>query len=260
MHLASYKIRFNDKIVSPDITVVHDMYEGKPCRYLYYKNPNAENIIILVHGAPGSAGDMLKYLEVDTLRKRSSIISIDRLGYGYTHYGDPASIKEQVEYLNFILEKNREDKYIYLVGHSYGGAIVGAYAAEYDCDGILLLAAVIDPFHEKMFWFSYPTFWKGTCWLFPGYVKVAGFEKKNHEKELMEIKDIWSSIDIPVIMVHDSADYIAPGIENISWATEQIQDSLFYFLPCNGDSHFVPFSNEELTTSMILQLLDSHKN
>jgi len=259
LHIGASSFRFPESSFPDGVEMVKQNYNNKEVRYAKTENTASDNLILFVHGAPGSAGDLIKYLQIDTLQKQASLISIDRLGYGYSDYGNVATIKEQVDYLNFIISKEGIGKSIYLVGHSYGGPIIAAYANAHKADGILLLAAVIDPYNEKIFWFSYFSFWKATRWLLPGYIKVAGAEKESHASELLKMKDVWSKLDVPVIMIHDSLDYIAPGIENITWATAQIKDSLFYFQPSIGDSHFIPFENEELTTSMILRLLNNKK-
>ena len=88
--------------------IYHTTYKGKKMRYIASKpfNNNLPTVLFL-HGAPGSSSDFYRYLKDTVLSKKANLISIDRLGYGYSDYGNSeTSLTEQAESAYTILKEN----------------------------------------------------------------------------------------------------------------------------------------------------------
>ena len=130
-------------------------------------NADSETIILFIHGAPGSWADFSEYMSDSTLGKMSFMISYDRPGYSKLS-DEYMSVDDQVDVANAIINQF-PDKKIMLVGYSYGGPIAAVLAGKYPerIRSILLLAPVIDPYHEKIFWFNPILNSNAVSWLIP---------------------------------------------------------------------------------------------
>ena len=232
-------------------------YLGKSIRFIESQNEqNGDALIIFVHGAPGSSQDMLYFLADSTLLQKARMISVDRLGYGFSDYGHAeVSISKQAEMISALI-KDAQESQIILVGHSFGGPIV-AKAAVLDSkiDGILMLAPVNDPYHEKMFKVSYFGKWKLTRWMLSKAFKVSADEKFAHEAELLKMKDDWKKLNIPVVHIHGDKDGLAP-IENIAWSEQNIPSENLKIVRDENLDHFIPFKNRELVVQELDYLIE----
>ena len=196
--------------------------------------------ILFLHGAPGSWKDFSQYLIDPDLQQSMYMIAMDRPGYGYSDYGNAeTSIIEQVEIAHAIVQQYEIDSLL-VVGYSYGGPIAGSYASRYPekIFNLLLLAPVIAPYHEKIFWFNNLIEISLIKSLLPKFIRVANDEKLGHTKALIAIKNDWTMITVPAIHLHCMDDWIAPYEANVSWSQEHIPDVTI--VDWEGDSHFLP--------------------
>ena len=81
-----------------------------------------------------------------------------------------------------------------------------------------------------------------------------GAEKKAHEAELRKLLPKWKTVKTPFIHVHGKDDKIVP-YENISFSKEVIPDSLLTIVTIGGGSHMTPWSDQEIVTEILLELL-----
>lgn len=120
-------------------------------------NQGAEPAIVLVHGASGNMEDMRLALG-ETLAKSHRVILIDRPGHGWSSRppGDTyASPARQAELVAEALKQLGVRRSI-LVGHSWGGAFVTAYALAFPerTAGVVLLSAVTHPWAANPGWYN----------------------------------------------------------------------------------------------------------
>lgn len=224
---------------------------GDRIRYLYYQNvAEGKPLLFIVHGAPGSSSNFKSIIENDTLRSQYSILMIDRLGYGYSEFGKYHTIKEQAAAIeNIIAEMAAEE--VILVGHSFGGSIVG-YIATQNPSWLLatvMIAPAIDPENEKYFWFGKLGYYKLTRWMAPKSFRVAASEKYKHLEELEEFMNDWGNIRKPILHIHGDKDVLVP-FENLAFSQNNIPDEVLTPQPWKGHNHFIPFSDTN-------QLVDS---
>lgn len=253
---------FIERAVSP---IIHrDTFQNIPIRYIEtYQgdNNNSVPLVIFVHGAPGSSDAFNQYLADTALLRHARLISVDRLGYGYSNFGKAeTSIAIQAELICHISKKYTSKKVV-LVGHSYGGPIIARCAMHYPelIDRVIMLAPVNDPISEPIFWFAYFAKWKLTRWMLPKTFKVSGDEKFSHVAELEQMEHLWQTLTTPITHIHGTKDKLAPPA-NIQFSEQNIPKDLLKMVVLENGSHFVPWKNFDLVKQELLLLFDSEKN
>lgn len=231
---------------------------GKTLRYIKTGQYDADSpLIIFVHGAPGSWEAFKSYLADVDLKRMAQLISVDRFGYGESDYGQPVTdIGTHANGIREVILANPASKVI-LVGHSYGGPIVGNMAATYPdlIDGILMVAPVNDPGSEPVRWYAHLSNWSISKALLPDYINVCTAEKMNHIEALQNIKSNWSHIGVPVIHYHGVKDGLAPHDGNVQFSKRHIDESLLTVVTEKGEGHFILWDKKGTVKSMIIDLL-----
>lgn len=111
-------------------------------------DPNADRLIILLHGFGASA---LSYQPVlAELGKLGEVIAYDRAAFGFTERPtnwsiNPYGTSGQIQVLDQLIQRFGEGKEVYVLGHSAGGAIAAAYAIEHpdSLAGLILFAPAV---------------------------------------------------------------------------------------------------------------------
>ena len=226
-------------------------------RYILSGDSSAKNVIVFVHGAPGSWNAFQEYMADSSLRSAAQLISIDRLGYGYSDYGQVEhNIDIHAQALNAVLSQNSFDSVV-LVGHSYGGPIVANYAVEYPekVKSILMIAPVIAPEAEREFWFNHILKLKLIRFLLPDYINVSVQEKLHHADALKEIEHTWRKLQAPIIHMHCDDDWIAPAAGNLEFSSQNIPKEYLTIETWEGAGHLIPFNSFDKVKHTILTLI-----
>jgi pimeloyl-ACP methyl ester carboxylesterase len=249
INLAAFRFRMPDKSIAKHFQkaeVAFKIHQERlgDCEIRWVESGNlaSDSLIFFSHGAPGGFSDFSKYMIDSQLVQQHRLIIMDRPGYGFSNYGKAeVSVVEQVEAARFVLEHYQAENLI-VVGYSYGGPVAGSYAGRYPnkVKALLLLAPVIAPEGEKLFWFnSYLDSWGARLFL-PKFIDVANEEKLFHAEALREIADDWKKIQAPVYHMHCMDDWIAPYEVNINWTKQNIPEEQLHLINWMGDSHFLP--------------------
>ncbi len=242
-----------------DINIIHKTFNGNTVRYIetgQVDDPNSP-IILFVHGAPGSSEVYFDYLSDTLLLNKAKLVSIDRLGYGYSKYGKATtSIEEQAALVDFVVSQYEFSKLI-VVGHSYGGPISGKYTIDNPdrVDALVMVAPVNDPDSEKVFWFAYFGHWKLTRWTISKALRVATDEKFSHIEAIRKLEPDWSKIQTPVIHFHGTKDGIA-SFENVAFSQKHIPDSLLEVVEIAKGGHMIVWDDLELIRDRLLEELE----
>jgi len=219
-----------------------EVINGRSNRWIESGSSESKYTILFFHGAPGSWADFSFYLTDSTLVAHSHMISIDRLGYGLSEYGQiEPDIHKQVKIAHEIIQNYDVDSLI-VVGYSYGGPIAPIYATEYPdrVAEVILLAPVVNPEAEKIFWFN-PIIDNGLAKaLLPKYISAANDEKMHHVQSLSAVMQDWDHIAVSVTHLHCEDDWIAPFEPNTTWVKSHIDSDLLTQIFWDGDSHFLP--------------------
>lgn len=196
-------------------------YKSSTFRYVS-RNTKTEKkpLLCFIQGAPMTLNDFQFYNTDSTISDHYDIITPERPGYG-KRKEDTAmiDIKQQADYISsLILSIKDTNQSVVLLSHSYGGAI--ASMVSYILDSLVkahvMLAPVIDPDHEKIFWYSPLPLKFPLKYIVNKQFKTASHEKMNHAMELKKIAPYFSTIHSPVYHYHGLKDFLAPK-ENIDF-------------------------------------------
>ena len=251
------KIYKHFKKEQKEVHIYRENYQGKTIRYIA-TNPvdNSLPTLLFIHGAPGSSDNFFKYLEDDDLAKKANLITVDRLGYGYSDYGNAeTSIEKQAESIYTIINKHQLDN-VTLVGWSFGVPIAAKMAYKFpEIKNCVLIAGAISPKDEKYFAMAKPLRWKLTKWMFSKALKVSDDEKLTHASELEKMQNDWKNIKTPIIYYHGTKDKIVP-YKNMAFIKSQVSDSLLTAKSIPKGNHFIIFKKYEMIKKDILRLLE----
>lgn len=232
-------------------------YQDGALRWIEVGNPEAPNTVLFFHGAPGSWSDFSDFMNDPDLLEHAFFIALDRPGYGYSNYGQAeGSIMNQVAAAEFIMERYDPDT-LMVVGYSYGGPIAGCYTAhnKENLKSLLMLAPVNAPDGERIFWFNHIFKTKLAKLILPTFINVANDEKMAHTEALQVIRGDWAEIEVPVVHMHCTDDWIAPYEVNTNWSKENIPADQLQMITWTGNSHFLPNQVKDRIKPVMLELL-----
>ena len=232
--------------------------EGRQLRYIQTgQSDPAYPLIVFVHGAPGSWEAFKAFLADVDLKEKAQLISVDRFGYGGSDHGQPViDIATHAAGINEVIKAHPASKVV-LVGHSYGGPVIGMVAATYpeQVDGLLMVAPVNDPNSEPVKWYAHLCHWSFSRALLPDYVNVCTTEKMNHIQALKNIEPDWSRITAPVIHYHGQKDILAPHDGNVQFSQKKLSPPQLTVKSDPKKGHFILWEKMGTVKELILQLL-----
>ena len=263
--IASNDLRYSDEEVADYFEEANIQYEidnipflNDSIRYIQTGIPldQAEFVVLFVHGAPGSSDSFYSYQIDSTLLQNAHLISMDRLGYGYSMYGAPiVDIQTQADAVTTVMD-HVGAKDIVLVSHSFGCAIAGIAVLNrpQHTRAHIMLCPVVDPLREKMFFFSSWPSQRILKHFFSGAMQVSSYEKMIHADELVKIESQWSDTTVPTLVMHGREDWIAP-VENASYLKGKIPSEFLTVEIDETASHFIPWTQHIKVVEKILHFL-----
>ncbi len=232
-------------------------FDGKPIQYFQVGQNDDSLVVAFVHGSPGSLADYKFFLSDPELCKEATLLSIDRLGFGYSDFGQvTSSLSIQAKAIAEVLKPFKKNKII-LVGHSLGGPVIAKTAMDYPelIDGVLLIAPSISPALEPSSDWRKTLNWKIFQWIAPTALTVCNQEIIPLRKELeLMVKD-WKNIIVPVTIIQGEDDKLVPK-GNADFAKKMLVNSSSVKMKMirNGN-HFILWSEPQLIKQAILDLL-----
>lgn len=211
--------------------------------------------VLFVHGSPGSWDNFLGFMRNPRLIKNFRMISVDRPGFGKSGNGKPErSLKQQARLVAGVLERENQATSSILVGHSFGGPVIARMAIDYpeQIDGLVFVAASIDPELEKTKWFQIPVHYKILSWILPDMLYSTNEEILALKDELKKLNPTWSSITQPVSIIQGKKDNLVP-YENALFGEKKLSNSK-PFIVIKDMNHFIPWENPDLITEEILRI------
>ena len=212
--------------------------------------------IIFIHGSPGSWGAFMYYLQDKELASRFRLIAIDRPGFGYSDFGNPENLAKQAALISSLLSLLKNDKPMYLVGHSLGGPLIVKIAADNPSmiNGLVMLAGSVDPsLEDKEYWRPVLTY-SPLRWLVPSAMRYANEELWWLKKDLVKLKTDFSKITCPVYILHGDKDDHVP-VANVDYVKKMLINSSkveITILP--GANHFIVWTKYKEIKNQLLQL------
>lgn len=267
--IVAFKIMEANFEITPD--EMTDFFKEKPqqpnfgfytalSREVFYAETGSDTnqMVLFVHGAPGSWDAYMKYLGDSALMRRAHLVSVDRPGYGKSGLGQSViSIEDQSAMIAPLLDANNSGKPAILVGHSYGGPVIARMAMDYPekVAALILLAPAIDPEHEKLFLINYPANWKVFRWMVPAVWRVSNDEKLSHAAELHKMLPLWSKILIPCTYMYGEKDGLVPT-ENVAFAEKMLVNAPLKVIAFPKENHFIPWTQQDSVTRVIMGYLE----
>lgn len=224
-------------------------------RSIYIDN-NSDTLIVFIHGAPGDFSAFNVFLD-DITFSSFNLLAYDRPGYGNSDQSPIVSIEQQSNNLLNIIKPYKE-KTIILVGHSYGCAIAGNLAATHNelINKLIMIAPLLDPDNEPIFWFSYFGKWPLTKWVLTNDLQTCGDEKFAHSDALKEIESSWKNIKIPVLHMHGGQDALAPPLANLDYSKRMINTEFLLQKYYPEEGHLIMWEEYDLVKHDILRFIE----
>ncbi|MCF8253798.1 MAG: alpha/beta hydrolase [Bacteroidia bacterium] len=209
--------------------------------------------LLFVHGSPGSWDAYKGFMQDKDLLKKYRMISIDRLGFGYSEFGKSQNLWVHQQIISEFIQKKNNGKPVYLVGHSYGGPCIVAIAAINPqlVNGIVVLAGSVSPYLEK------PENWRkiflfgATAILAPGALRPSNEELWYLKKDLFELEPQLAKITCPVLIIHGTKDRLVPFENQAYLEAKLIHAKSVSKVILKEADHFIPWSHyDTVSTSM----------
>lgn len=228
-------------------------YKGREMQYVAVGD-TSNQAVLFVHGSPGTWDNFLYFLADSSALKNYRLIAVDRPGFGKSGNGIPErSLKKQAEVINKVLV--REQTTAILVGHSYGGPVITRMAIDFPeyADGLVLVAASVDPELEKTKWYQIPVHYKALSWLLPDLLYSTNEEILALKNELEEMNTNWCQITQPVSVIQGGNDLLVPK-ENADFAERMLVNAPIEMIIVPEMNHFVPWNRGDLIRQEINRL------
>ena len=257
LHSMSYYMSYDTSDILkelPNSVVENKLYNNTAVRTVYVNN-HSDTLIVFVHGAPGSFDAFLPYIK-DSTFQQYNLLAYDRPGYGQSSLSPMPSIINQSKILFNIINGHTTDHTI-LIGHSYGGPIVGYTAAVQPelIDKAIMIAPLLDPDNEPIFWFSYFAKWPLTRWMLTNDLRTSGTEKFQHAQSLKEIEPFWNKLQKSILHMHGSEDGIAPPLFNTDYSRRMIDSNYLDLRIYPDEGHMILWDEFEMTKNAIVDFL-----
>jgi pimeloyl-ACP methyl ester carboxylesterase len=217
-------------------------------------------LIVFVHGSPGSLSAFIDFMADTVLLSKAQLITVDRPGFGESNFGyGEKSVARQSSVLKLLIEKNKLNRPVILVGHSMGGPVISRMAMDYPelIDGLVIVAGSINPDLEpNETWFRAPLATPFLRWVMPRSFRASNQEIYHLKPELQEMLPLWEKIKASTIIIQGKKDVLVDP-SNAYFAKKMIVNAPVELVMVDEMNHFVPWSNPELIRSAIIKLIDS---
>ncbi len=209
-------------------------------------------LLVFVHGTPGSLRAFRSYLTDPMLRERFHMISVTRVGWTAGAENKEPSLEAQARALRPILEMDRSGRGAILMGHSYGGPVIARAAMDYTdlVGGLVFVAATADPELSGPRWYNYASFW------WPEFVLGDRLMGANDEimavqSQLEEMLPRWENLTMPALILQGDEDTLVHP-ENADFLREGLVNSRL--LPRPGGDHFILWSDMPIIRDAIIDV------
>ncbi len=208
-------------------------------------------LLVFVHGTPGSLRAFRTYLTDPLLRARFHMISVTRIGWTASAGSKEPSLEAQARALLPILEMDRSGRGAILMGHSYGGPVIARAAMDFMelVGGLVFVAATADPELSGPRWYNYTSFW------WPEFILGERLMGANEEimavrPQLEDMLPRWDGLTMPALIVQGDEDSLVHP-ENADFLREKLLNSRL--LPRPGGDHFILWGDMPVIRDAIIE-------
>lgn len=227
-------------------------------RHLHYavSGPDSLPILVFIHGSPGSWMNYMKYMWDEDMRKKFRVVAIDRPGFGYSNFGKAPHLQQQAELVMPVLRKLKNDKPLFLAGHSYGGPLSVKLAADDPglFETVVIIAGALDVNQETRETWRKIMNVRPLYWTLPGAFGPSNTELLYLKKDLIPLQADFQKITCKIIFVHGDKDTWVP-IENVGYGTKMmINASSIVSDTIKNADHQIPWKNRDELKAILLKL------
>ena len=212
--------------------------------------------LVFVHGSPGDWSDYSFYLQDSLLRLKFRIIAIDRPGFGGSEAGKALHLQPQAAIIGTFLQQIKNNKPLYLIGHSYGGPLVALLAADNPTliSKIIIIAGALDPTLEaKEKWRTF-FIHRPMRYLLPGAGQPSNEELWYLKKDLLGLAKKLPLIICPIQVLHATNDMLV-DYRNTTYIKERCTSSPHVdIMTFNSGNHFLPFNRQQEIMKLLMKL------
>ncbi len=231
---------------------------GRTINYAEIGNDSLPTVLF-VHGSPGSWSAFIDFMKDTALLQQVKMVSVDRLGFGYSHFGEgERSLEKQAACLKPIVALYKANhKKMILVGHSLGGPLIVRMAMDYPelIDGLVIVAGSVAPTlepNEK--WFRIPMEFLPVRILIPYAFRASNREILYLKPELEKMMPLWKNVKQPVTIIQGGHDVLVDP-RNAAFAKQMLTNTPAKIVWVDSMNHFVPWSHPQLIRHAIEDLL-----
>jgi len=213
-----------------------------------------KQLIIFVHGTPGSYSAFRSYLNDPVMQAKFHMISVTRPGWRNESDTKIPSLDEQAAALRPLLDMDRSGKGALLMGHSYGGPVIARTAMNYSelIAGLIFVATTGDP---KL---SGPRWYNRFAVALPRFVLGASLKGANAEimplrPQLEAMLPRWKDLTMPALIVQGSKDRLVHP-DNALFLRKMLVNSDVRFMAREGLGHFVLWEEAPLIRDNLIDL------
>ncbi|MBX2894590.1 MAG: alpha/beta hydrolase [Cyclobacteriaceae bacterium] len=230
---------------------------GKRKQTYLINGDSLKPLVIFVHGSPGSLSAFIDFLADTSLLKSVRMISVDRPGFGSANFGNAEpSLAKQAELLKPVLLAHKNNRPVFLVGHSLGGPLIAQMALDYPelVDGLIMVAPSIAPELEPNEWFRAPLATPFLKWMLPRSLRASNDEIYKLKPQLEALLPRWKEVQTPVIVIQGGKDSLVHP-DNAVFAKRMMTNTTVEVLFVETMDHFVPWSNPELIREAVVKMV-----
>lgn len=226
----------------------------------------SSELIVFIHGTPGSWTIFGPQFQSDVLTSHARLIGLDRPGWGQTRMNSvaPESLLEQSvligQAIEALLEAYAAEKII-LVGHSYGASLVTRIALDYPniVDGVVTLAGDLDPNIPAENWYNKIASKAPVRWFMTDAMERANNEVKAISPGLSLMEDRWKKINAPVLVVQGEKDTLVKP-QHADYAEKIETNHQVKVIRFKDAGHLLHVTHAEAVNDLILLMLNIKEN
>lgn len=229
-------------------------FENRNIHYVSIGDTTKQSVLF-VHGSPGTWDNFLDFLSDSSLLNNFHLIAVDRPGFGRSGIGKPErSLEKQAAAITSVLVHEKTSAI--LVGHSFGGPVITRMSIDSPTavDGLILVAASVDPELEKTKWYQIPVHYKILSWILPELLYSTNEEILALKKELQKMMPLWKNITHPVSVIQGGRDNLVPA-GNASFAKSMLKNAPVNLIEIDEMNHFVPWNRPNLIKNEIKEMV-----
>jgi len=208
-------------------------------------------LLVFVHGTPGSLRAFRGYLADPVLREHFHMISVTRVGWTADAEAKEPSLEAQARALRPILEMDRSGRGAILMGHSYGGPVIARAAMDFTglVGGLVFVATTGDPKLSGPRWYNYLSFWWPE-FILGDRLMGANDEIMAAQRQLQAMLPRWEELTMPALIVQGDEDTLVHP-ENADFLHERLVNSRY--LPRPGGDHFILWGDMPVIRDAIIE-------